>query len=180
VAAVTLSVLIVDDDVTLLRTLSRGLRGGGLELLTATDPAEALELLRKRSFDVILSDMDMPGMTGLELLAVVRREHPSTIRMMITADATTERALAAINEGEVARFFVKPVDTEVLRATLLSFRDRVDRVRHETQQRRERARIDALNAWAENKFPGSTQIARDEDGAIIVDHTAYDLVFQRR
>ncbi len=175
----SLSVLLVDDDAALLRALARNLRGTDLEIVTASSGEDALAVLQKRSVDIILSDVDMPGMSGLALLGILRREHPSIVRMMITGDATTERALAAINEGEVARFFVKPVGIDALRATLLSFHDRVHRVRRETEQRRERARIDALNAWAANEFPGSTEIARNKNGAIIVDRAAYELVFLR-
>jgi len=177
---VTISVLIVDDDTAMLRALGRALRRQELEVLTALSAAEALSLLRRRNVDILLTDIDMPGMNGFELLSIVRREHPSAIRMMFTGDATAERALAAINEGEVARFFVKPISADQLSATLLSFRDRVHRVRRETEERLERARIDALTAWAENRFPGVTEIPRDATGAMVVDRAAYELVFTRR
>jgi DNA-binding NtrC family response regulator len=172
-----MSVLIVDDEPALLRLMQRSLRSPELEVLTANGGPDALALLRRRTVDVILSDIDMPEMTGFDLLAILRREHPTVIRMIFTAAATTERAVAAINDGEVARFFVKPIDVEQLRATLLSFRDRVHRVRREAEQMRHRARVDALVGWAENRFPGSTEIARDESGAIVVDRAAYALVF---
>jgi DNA-binding NtrC family response regulator len=177
---VRVSVLLVDDDAALLRALARTLRCEELEVFAASGGEEAIAFLRRRAVDIILTDIDMPGMSGLELLSVVRREHPAIVRMMITGDATTERALAAINEGEVARFFVKPVDGGALRASLLSFRDRVHRVRREAEERSERARIDALRAWATNKFPGSTEIPRDKNGAVIVDRASYELVVLRR
>jgi len=180
VAAVKISVLLVDDNAAVLRALSRTLRDDELEVYTAADADDALEVLRKHLIDIILTDIDMPGMSGFELLAIVRREFPDMIRMMLTGDATTERAVAAINEGEVARFFPKPVDGAALRATLLSFRDRVHRVRRDIERRREQARVKALTAWAENNFPGVTELARDKSGAIIVDRAAYDLVFTRR
>jgi two-component system, probable response regulator PhcQ len=175
---VSLCVLFVDDDPALLRALLRGLRNEKeLQMITASNADEALSILRKHSVDVIVSDIDMPGITGLELLSIVRREHPSVLRMMITGEATTERALAAINEGEVARFFVKPFTVKAMRDTLMSFRDRVDRVRRETIAQRESARAEALRAWAEKTFPGVTEIAHDSRGEMIVDRTADDLVF---
>jgi two-component system, probable response regulator PhcQ len=178
--AALITVLLVDDDPALLRALVRGLRDPGIEVLTASNADEALSLLRKKPFDVIISDIDMPGRSGLELLNIVRHEHPSVIRMLVTGAATTDRALSAINEGEVARFFVKPFAPKMLRETILSFADRIDRVRRDTVERMERARIDALRGWAERTFPGSTEIARDQDGAMRVDRAAFEAVFRAR
>lgn len=180
-APVKLAVLFVDDDPALLRALLRGLRSEtAFDMFTASNAQEALSVLRKQSVDVIVSDIDMPGMSGLELLSTVRREYPEVVRMMITGEATTERALAAINEGEVSRFFVKPFTVKAMHDTLLSFRDRVDRVRRDTINRRERARAESLCAWAEKTFPGVTEIPRNADGAMIVDRAADDLVFGSR
>lgn len=178
--ASVISVLLVDDDPALLRALVRCLRGDEIDVLTANGTDEAIALLRRRPTDVLISDIDMPGRSGLELLDVVRQEHPSVIRMLITGAATTDRALSAINEGEVARFFVKPFAPRMLRETILSFRDRIDRVRRETVERMERARIDALRSWAERAFPGTTEIARDRDGTMRVDRAAFDVVFRAR
>lgn len=176
----SIAVLLVDDDAALLRALIRGLRGDkDLELYGAGNANEAILLLRRRAIDVIVSDIDMPGISGLELLSIVRREHPATVRMLITGEATTERALAAINDGEVARFFVKPFSVKLLRDTLLSFADRVERVRRETVEKRDRARADSLRTWAEKTFPGVTEIARTTDGEMIVERGARDAVFRR-
>lgn len=170
-----ISVLLVDDEAALLRAVSRLLRGPDLEVLTASNAEEALTLLRRRPIDVIVSDIDMPGTSGLELLAQVRDEFPSTIRMLLTGAATTDRALSAINEGEVARFFVKPFDGKLFRATLVALRDRIDRTRHDEKQRSQKARVDALRAWAENTFPGTSRVRRMDDGTIVVDPRAAEL-----
>lgn len=175
-----IAVLLVDDDPALLRALGRGLRDPGIEVVTASNADEAISVLRRRPVDVITSDIDMPGRSGLELLNIVRREHPTIIRMLITGAATTDRALAAINEGEVARFFVKPFAPKMLRETILSFADRIDRVRRETVERMERVRIDALRAWADRTFPGTTEIAREPDGTMRVDRAAFRAVFRAR
>lgn len=176
----TMSVLVVDDDPALLKALIRGLRADTeLAVYGASHADEALAVLNRRAIDVIVSDIDMPGITGLELLSIVRREHPGTLRMLITGEATTERALAAINEGEVARFFVKPFSVKLLRDTVMSFRDRVDRVRCETIEKRDRTRADSLRSWAEKTFPGVTEIARTKSGAMIVDRSAHEVVFKR-
>lgn len=174
-----ISVLLVDDEPAVLRSLGRALHTEEIEVFTASNADEALAFLARKPVDVIVSDIDMPGRSGLELLKIVRHEHPAIIRMLITGAATTDRALSAINEGEVARFFVKPFDVGMLRDTLLSFHDRIDRVRNETIERMERARADALHAWAENTFPGTTEIPRDASGAMLVDRAAYHAVFGR-
>lgn len=179
-AALRLSVLLVDDDPALVRALVRGLRTDKqLDLITASNAEEALVLLGRSAVDIIVSDIDMPGINGLELLNIVRREHPDVVRMLITGEATTERALSAINEGEVARFFVKPFSVRLLRDTLFSFRDRVERVRREKIEKRDRVRADALKNWAEKTYPGVTEIARNAAGAMIVDRAATELVFGR-
>lgn len=173
-----ISVLLVDDDPAVLRAVARALRGD-MDVYTAEDADEAIAFLAKNAVDVIVSDVDMPGISGLELLSFVRREHPAIVRVLITGAATAARAIDAINEGEVARFFVKPFNLGALRETLFSFRERIDRVRKEAVERTERVRAKGLRDWAERAFPGVTEIPRDAEGAMLVDRAAYPLVFRR-
>ena len=82
-------VLVVDDEERILTALRRSLRREGYELVLAATPREALEQLRAGSFDAVLSDHKMPGMTGVELLAEVATLQPDAARVLITgwADA---------------------------------------------------------------------------------------------
>ncbi|MBP8806670.1 MAG: response regulator [Kofleriaceae bacterium] len=81
---------------------------------TASDGAEALEVLRQEPVAVLLTDQRMPGMSGDELLRIVKRDHPEVVRVVITAYSDIEPILAAINEGLVARYIVKPWNREEL------------------------------------------------------------------
>jgi signal transduction histidine kinase len=75
---------------------------------TAADGKTALEILAETQVAVLVTDMRMPGMTGDELLRIAKDRWPTTIRMVITAYSDIEPILAAINEGLVARYVVKP------------------------------------------------------------------------
>lgn len=171
-----MSVLLVDDEPSMLRVLVRCLKGSFVEVLCACNADEALALLAQRSIDVIVSDVDMPGISGLELLSIVRREYPSTVRMLLTGAATTDRALAAINEGEVARFFAKPLEADVFRDSILAMTERVQRMRRETTDRMRHARAEALRGWTERTFPGTCRFDRDERGALLVRADAASLL----
>jgi DNA-binding NarL/FixJ family response regulator len=68
--------------------------------------------------DVLVSDLDMPEMNGLELTSQVRRSHPEVVRVVITGQATVGTVMQAINEGEVFRFLAKPWRAEELMEVL--------------------------------------------------------------
>ncbi|MEM8783358.1 MAG: response regulator [Planctomycetota bacterium] len=115
-------VLLVDDDANLLAGLRRKLRKD-FALTTAEGPEAALEILanddtKARPFAVVVADMQMPGMTGVELLERIAPDHPDTVRVMLTGNADQGTAAAAVNRGSVFRFLTKPCDTATLIATL--------------------------------------------------------------
>src|SRR5579863_8243502 len=102
------SVLLVDDETHVTDALSRHFPKQRYEILRANSAAQALDVLARRAVDAIVSDERMPGETGTELLAKVRRLYPKTIRIVLSGQASLEAAVRAINEGEVYRFFLKP------------------------------------------------------------------------
>jgi len=101
-------VLFVDDEAAVIDALSRAVLGERLEVHAASNAATALELLGQMPFDVIISDDDMPGMTGTELLEVVRQQYPDVVRIIYTGYATLQRAVRAINEGRIFQYLLKP------------------------------------------------------------------------
>lgn len=148
-----ITVLFVDDEDAVLRSISRILARTDLDVLTTTHPADALEQLAATRVDVIVSDIDMPEMNGLQLLERVRREHPRVLRMLLTGAATVDRALHAINEGEVVRFFRKPFDVEVFRRSMSALAHRIESMRAEGAEVERRRRAAALQGWVTSRFP---------------------------
>ena len=103
-------VLLVDDDVNLLRGLSRALRCQPFRLLTARSAEEALAVVKKHPVGVVVTDERMPGQSGTELLAWIARECPEVVRIVLTGHTTPETTMRAVNHGRVFRFFSKPCD----------------------------------------------------------------------
>src|SRR5262249_22169728 len=101
-------VLVVDDEALVVEALQETLRLEGYEVFGTSDPNQALAWIKQTAFGVILTDQQMPGITGLELLAQARESQPNATRLMITAVLTLGTVIDAINKGEVYRFIVKP------------------------------------------------------------------------
>lgn len=108
-------ILFVDDDPRILDGLRRMLRGQRHEwdMDFAESGKVALELLSKDPYDVIVSDMRMPGMDGAELLTRVQEEHPSTVRIVLSGHAELEAALRAVPVAH--QFLSKPCESDVIR-----------------------------------------------------------------
>jgi DNA-binding NtrC family response regulator len=172
---VPISVLFVDDDPAVLRSIVRALRGSPFEVLAADGAAEALAILRERHVDVLVSDIDMPEMTGLELIKIVRREFPSTLRMLLTGAGSFARTLEAINEGEVYRFFAKPFDFEIFQETMRGLVDRIARLRRDGEIEARASRRSELHRWIEAAFPGTLAFARNDEGEVLVQPSQEDL-----
>ena len=92
-------VLIVDDEKSMREFLSIVLRKEGHDVTVAAHGPEALSLIDKEIYDLIISDIKMPGLSGLDLLKAVKAVSPSTIVLMMTAFASTETAVEAMREG---------------------------------------------------------------------------------
>lgn len=102
------SVLIVDDEPAIVLACRKFL-GPDRRVETADGGPAALAALAERGpFAVVVSDLEMPGMDGIRLLARVRAEYPDTVRLLLTGYADTARAIAAVNHGGVFRFLTKP------------------------------------------------------------------------
>src|SRR5262245_14195553 len=114
------AVLIVDDEPKIYHALRRALHREPYDVVYAPGGAEALKLLGERSIDVIIADQNMPEMQGSVLLSRVRQQYPDIVRMMLTGDARLETVMAAVNKGEIYRFFTKPCNESEL---IISLRD---------------------------------------------------------
>jgi serine/threonine-protein kinase len=108
------SLLFVDDEPSILTALRVVFRTG-YDVTVTTDGFEAVELLKTKRFDVIVSDQRMPKMTGVELLRHALDLSPNTIRVLLTGYSDTDAILGAINDVEVHRFLQKPWDNARLK-----------------------------------------------------------------
>ena len=108
-----LEVLLVDDDARIRRTLRGVLEDEGHAVAEAAGGAQALEALEGRSFDAVLLDVNMPGMSGLDALVTIRELAPSTGVIMVSGEGTIATAVQALKRGAFD-FIEKPVDPEHL------------------------------------------------------------------
>ncbi|MDP3845051.1 MAG: ATPase, T2SS/T4P/T4SS family [Pseudomonas sp.] len=110
--------LLVDDEPGILAALRRVFQRENYELLFAHNAHEALQLLEAKPVELIISDFQMPGMNGSELLRQVRERWPDTIRIMLTGQASTEAVMGSVKDGAVYRFILKPWNDDDLRLTI--------------------------------------------------------------
>ena len=109
----TQRILVVDDDGIIRQLVNRVLTGAGYAVDTAGDGIEALEKLKRKAFDLLLTDVWMPRMNGLELLAHLRNEPVRPKVVVMTADDTPETLLQAVRE-QAYQYVTKPVEVEAL------------------------------------------------------------------
>lgn len=118
------TILTVDDEPSVLSALRRLFRLQGYQTLQATSGAQGLELLKDHTVDLVISDMRMPEMDGVQFLERVRAHDPAAGRVLLTGYADISATIAAINRGEIQRYVAKPWDDQDL---LLVVRDALAR-----------------------------------------------------
>jgi DNA-binding NtrC family response regulator len=106
-----MNILVVDDESVIREGLTRILEGGAYAVETAKNGHAAIELLQQKEFDLIITDLKMPGMSGFEVLNAVKILQPDTPVIMITGFATVETAVEAMKSGTVD-YIVKPFTPE--------------------------------------------------------------------
>jgi DNA-binding NtrC family response regulator len=113
-------ILIVDDEAPVRRVLSRFFKSEGFEVSQAADGAAAIEIVKRERFDVVLSDLRMPGLCGLDVLKQIKQTVPETVVLIITAYPTPETGVKALKlcaDGYVS----KPVDLSRLKSLVVHY-----------------------------------------------------------
>ncbi|MCD0460184.1 response regulator [Roseiconus lacunae] len=114
----TETILLVDDEPNILQGFKRHLRKD-YQVELAVGGKEALKVIKEKGpFAIVVSDMQMPEMSGAELLRRVKDDYPSTVRVMLTGNADQNTAAVAVNEGQIFRFLNKPCPPDQLAKTL--------------------------------------------------------------
>lgn len=112
-----LKVMVVDDEARICGNVAKILSKSGFDVVTAQSAQEALEKMALDSYALLISDIVMPGMNGLELLKLVKKDWPLTKAVMMTAYASTDTALKAIRMGALD-YIPKPFTPDELRTTV--------------------------------------------------------------
>ena len=106
-------ILVVDDEEGIRSFLAEALESEGHQVVQAADGERALRLLAERGFELLITDLKMPGLDGLELMRRVRAEQPELEIVMLTAHGTVETAVEAMKLGAFD-YLQKPIDVDVL------------------------------------------------------------------
>jgi two-component system probable response regulator PhcQ len=162
-----LTVLLVDDEPEILDSLRRTLRDETYRILTTTSATDALGRIEQGDVDLLLTDLDMPEMTGLELLSRVRALHPDVVRIVLTGHASIDSAIQAINDGEVHRYLTKPWSKGELRETIRQALDRLEELRRAADASRRAVVREHLLAELEREHPGITSVAFEGDTYVL-------------
>jgi len=148
----------VDDEANVLSSLRRMLRGH-FDVQTAPGGREGLDVIdHDGPFAVVVADMRMPEMDGVEFLSRVKRTAPDTVRIMLTGNADMGTAVAAVNEGHIFRFLTKPCPRDIL---IMSIEDAAEQNRLITAERE----------LLEQTLKGSVKVLTDV--LALVDPTAF-------
>jgi DNA-binding NtrC family response regulator len=108
------TILLVDDEERILRTLKLTFRREPFEVIATTSPMEALKMLEKQPVDVIISDQRMPEISGVDFLRQAREIQPHAVRLLLTGYSDLEAIIRSVNEAEIYRYIQKPWDNEDL------------------------------------------------------------------
>ena len=155
------TVLCVDDEVNIQNALRRLLRRAGYQVLTASGGVEGLNLLQANPVDLVISDMRMPQMDGVEFLGEVRAMHPGVLRILLTGYADIGSTVGAINHGQILRYVAKPWNDDDLLAMVASSLEikRLERERDRLEKltQKQNAELKELNEGLEQKVAQRTQ-----------------------
>lgn len=142
------SILIIDDDPALRKTLADILRVMGYETITASDGAEGLSLLRECKANVVLIDLGLPDMPGIDLLNRIKTDQPATEAIILTGNATLNSAIEATNSGAFS-YLLKPYDIDQL---LLQIRRAIEKQQAEEKVIERSRELEQANAELETLY----------------------------
>lgn len=172
-------VLVVDDEKSIRITLREFLWDEGHQVKVAEDAEEAMALLKAENFDVVVTDIILPKITGVDLLRSIRKESPHVQVIMMTGEPTVDTASAAVREGAFD-YLPKPVSSDIIVRTVANAAKvkflNDDRSRLEEDNRRYQENLEQLVEERTNKLQESEELFRKvfEEGQLGVALTTID------
>jgi type II secretory ATPase GspE/PulE/Tfp pilus assembly ATPase PilB-like protein/DNA-binding response OmpR family regulator len=152
--------LLVDDEPNVINALMRVFRQENYQIAFAPNGQEALKLLEKEKFHVMISDYMMPVMNGADLLRRAKALQPETIRIMLTGHADTTAVMAAIKDGAVYKFILKPWNDDDLRITVALALEQFELARKNQQLNKDNAdKSKEIQALAKMAVTNRSQLA---------------------
>jgi diguanylate cyclase (GGDEF)-like protein len=153
------SILIIDDDINLKNTLSDILKMKGYEIVTAKDGMEGLALFAGNPVDLVIIDLGLPDIPGIEVLKKIKSDHPSTEAIILTGNATLESAIEATNSGTFS-YLLKPYDIDQL---VLNVRRAIEKQQAEEKIFNHSRELEEINAELKILYEVSLAISRTTD-----------------
>jgi len=157
-------IVCVDDDAEILASVSRTIRRDGYDVRTTLDCEEALAWIGEHPVALLISDYEMPQMTGAQLTGKAKRIRPETVRILLTGRRTLETAVDGITQGEIFRFIAKPFDNDSLRKDVAAAIERNRELLALAGDRQRRLRGERLRTELEAEYPGITASTRTPTG----------------
>jgi DNA-binding NtrC family response regulator len=160
-------IVCVDDDEAMLSTVVRCLRREALEVRSTTSATEALGWVATDDIAVLVSDYEMPEMTGAQLAGQAKRIRPETVRILLTGRRSLDVAIDGINQGEIFRFLNKPFEDRVLRGAVAEAVQRNAELLALSGDRQRRERREQLRKALEAEYPGISAVERTEGHYVV-------------
>lgn len=141
-------ILFVDDEALILNSLKRGLMDEPYEKFFATSGEDALKILKTQNISVLVTDMKMPGMSGLDLLKAVKEPYPDLIKLVLSGYTQLPQVLVTVNQGDIFKFITKPWDLEEELKGIL--REAIDYYNYRVEVKKGREALEKKNITFQN------------------------------
>jgi DNA-binding response OmpR family regulator len=150
-------ILVVDDEGAIRYSISKTLQRVGYQVHTAASGEEALEMMQRQDYDVVLTDIRMPGLTGVELLAEIKEHAPDAVVILLTGYASLETAIESLRLG-AHDYLVKPSSSQDIRQSVSQGLERARNMRHRRILLRAiRENVEELTGDAIGEPPGDSR-----------------------
>lgn len=155
---ITGHILIIDDEAALRKTLARILQQAGFEVTTSESAEKGLDYLRTTPFDMVLTDLRMPGMHGMDALKLIHAEYPSLPVVLFTAQPDVNSAVDALRHG-ATDYLLKPIKPEAIieRTRSILFNQQREKRKREIQMQIEALQMELKNIENEEPAKKATQ-----------------------